>query len=71
MKVEYIKCDICGNRITDKREDRFVFSYIRTWPGARIGEYEHAEVKYDICNACFLKMKEWCEEARRENGTNT
>ena len=69
MKVEYLQCDICGNRITDRKEDRFIFSHLKTFPGSITDICE--EVKYDICNACFRRMKDWCEEERKKNGTNT
>ena len=63
MKVEYIKCDICGEVIspTEKRyrhEDMFVTFDPLSGP-VKIDQ------KLDICLYCYNEFKEWVAKKKK------
>ena len=63
MKVEYIKCDICGEKINPCDG---MYKYTTLW---RLPECSNAyEEKLDICKPCFDQMKEWIKFAQGKKG---
>ena len=70
MKVEYIKCDICGERI-NPCNGRYKYTTLVRYPEERInalGDSVSHEEKLDVCKPCFDQMKEWIKFAQAKKG---
>lgn len=72
MKVEYIKCDICGKKIGPE-EKRYRYKFLDFYPEADVlGDSKPIEVRLDICDPCFDEMGKLIKEKRRlNNGQST
>ena len=70
MKVEYIQCDICGNKIVYKDRRYMYTTLVMTLEPEYVnalGDPKANEKKLDICSSCFDKMKTWINEQKGAN----
>ena len=69
MKVSYIQCDICGQKITS---ECYKYSTLYSMPDPVSWGNEVAfETKMDICKSCMDRFKEWVAAKETKNGANT
>lgn len=58
MKVSYIKCDICDQKIEKSPSYKYISIVLVPDPLDPLRSYDVGD-KLDICGACFGLLKEW------------
>ena len=73
MKVEYIQCDICGEKMSGKSFSRYTVDYYGDTGGTVKGNVVYGNNHVDICADCFEKMKEYIlkNKGEKKNDADT
>ena len=69
MKVEYIKCDICDQKIKNSPRYKYISIVLIPDPLDPLRSCDVGD-KLDICGACFGRLKEWVKTEMNKKGEN-